>query len=118
MSFHEEYCAFSQIRGNANLATLSMTCTMMDTKSSAVKGLRRIAPRILEIETRDGPYAGAKQTLHKCPINFTDPKSDPSTPSNMDKADEEYFDRMSDEANQILKETMYNLPQPSGRSGR
>lgn len=118
MGFHEEYCVFSDIRGNANLSTLSMTCSIMDTRSSAIRGLRRIASRIMEIEARDGPAAGAKQTLHKCPINLKDPTKDPSTPSNMEAAEEEYFDKIWDEANQLMKSTLSNWPKQSSGGRR
>jgi hypothetical protein len=118
MGFYEEYCAFSEIRGNANLSTLGMTCSIMDSKSSVVKGLKRLAPRMMEVEFRDGPSAGAKRTLYKCPIDLKDPATDPSTPRNIDAAEEAYFDRISDEANQTIRETMANWPRQPGGARR
>jgi hypothetical protein len=118
MGFYEEYCAFSQIRGNANQATISMTCSIMDTRSSVVKGLRLVTPRVMEIETRDGPSAGAKQNLYKCPINLKDPTADPSTPSNLKEAEEEYFNNASLKAQEDEKFTRYNEPRPAGQGRR
>ena len=118
MSAYEETCAYSQIRGNASMTTLSMTCSFMDSKSTSVRGLRMVAPRIIEIETRDGPSAGAKQTLYKCPINSKDPASDPSTPANMLAAEEEYFESVSLKAQEDEKYTRYNEPRPSAPGRR
>lgn len=108
MSAYEEYCAYSQIRGTANRSTLSMTCSFMDTKSPSVRSLRMVAPRIMEIETIGGPSAGAKQSLFKCPINLEDQAGDPSTPTNLTAAEEEYFDNVALKAQENEKFTRYN----------
>ena len=118
LGFYETYCAFSQIRGTANQIAVSMTCSFMDSKTSTVKGLKNIAPRIIEVETRDGPSAGAKQTLYKCPIFPKDASQDPSAPANLKTAKDEYFDRISLESSELIKGTMYNWPKQSSGGRR
>lgn len=107
---YETYCAFSQIKGDANQASITSTCTTMGNRYSINQDIKKISPREIEIITRDGPSAGAKQSLYKCPIPFKDASADPSTPANMKNAEEEYFNDISAKSHEVITGTMYNWP--------
>lgn len=110
-SAYETYCAFSQITGDTKKASVSMTCMSMGNKYLMTQDFIKKSDRIIEIVSRDGASAGAKQALYKCPIPFKNAASDPSTPDNLKNAEDEYFTDVFDKAVQAVKSMMYDEEQ-------
>lgn len=112
---YETYCAFSQIKGDVNQASITSICTTMGNRYSINQDFKKIGHREIEIITRDGPSAGAKQSLYKCPIPLKDASLDPSTPANIKHAEEEYFNDLSAKSHEVITGTMYNWPKSGGK---
>lgn len=110
LTSYETYCAFTSIKNASNQSIIHATCSSMNQKYSITQNFTKIGNREIEIEAQDGASKGTKQKLFKCPIPLKNAADDSSTASNMQAAEEEYFNRISDEAIQSVKFTHFNMP--------